>query len=72
MNSNRKGEEGPVPYRTGRFFCVDSQWFFTTREGLDHGPFPTKEKAEWECQTYINVCLKIEERLGTKTVRQID
>lgn len=64
MYGNRKGETGPVPYRTGRFFCVSSAWYFTTREGLDHGPFKTRDKAEWECQTYIQVCLQVEDRLG--------
>ena len=64
MNGKRKGETGPIPYRTGRFFCGDSAWFFSTREGLEHGPFPTKEKAERQCRTYISVCLQVEERLG--------
>ncbi len=64
MGINRKGETGSPGYRTGRFFVVDSAWFFSTREGLDHGPFPTREKAERECLTYINVCLQVEARLG--------
>lgn len=64
MYGNRKGESGPVPYRTGRFFCVGAAWYFTTREGLDHGPFTTREKAEWGCQTYVQVCLQVENRLG--------
>lgn len=65
MDGNRKGESGPVPYRTGRFFVVDSVWYFTTREGLDHGPFPTREKAQLQCKTYIQVCLQVEDRLGS-------
>lgn len=64
MNGNRKGESDPVPYRTGRFFVVDSAWYFTTREGLDHGPFPIREQAEKGCQTYIQVCLQVEDRLS--------
>lgn len=64
MSTNRKGETGVPPYRTGRFFVVDSKWYFSTREGLEHGPFPTKEKAERECLTYIKVCMQVENRLG--------
>ena len=64
MSRNRKGETGTPPYRTGRLFVVDSQWYFSTREGLEHGPFPTREKAERECQTYIKVCMQVEARLN--------
>ena len=64
MDGNRRGETGPIPFRTGRFVLVDSAWYFTTREGLEHGPFPTRNRAERECQTYINVCYQVEERLG--------
>ena len=64
MNRNRKGESCPLPYRTGRFFIGNSNWYFTTREKLDHGPFPTREKAERECKTYIRICLSVEQRLG--------
>jgi len=35
----RSGEEGPVPFRSGRFFWVGGKWYFTTREGFDSGPF---------------------------------
>lgn len=62
MYGNRKGESGPIPYRTGRLFVVDSEWYFTTREELNHGPFPTREIAEQESQTYIQVCLQIENK----------
>lgn len=66
MQANRNKESGPIPYRTGRFFIVDSVWYFTTREGLDHGPFPTREKAEQGCLTYIQVCLAVEDKLNQR------
>lgn len=62
MNKNRSAETGPVPYRTGRYFCVDSKWYFSTREGLDHGPFAKKEMAIDACKMYIGVCLQVEKR----------
>ena len=62
MQRHRKGESDNIPYRTGRFFVVDSKWFFTTREGIEHGPFLTKEKAESECLIYTRVCIQVENR----------
>ena len=64
MQGNRKGESVHIPYRTGRYFCVDSAWYFATREGLTHGPFTTREKAIYSCQTYIHICQQVEDRLG--------
>ena len=65
MDGKRKGETGPVPFRTGRFVVVDSAWYFLTREGIEHGPFPTRNRAERECLTFIKVCFQVEERLGS-------
>lgn len=53
MRDNRKGENGPVPFRSGRFFAVAGQWFFATREGMDHGPFENKEEAEAELRLFL-------------------
>jgi hypothetical protein len=44
--SNRIGEEGSVPNRHGRFLQKDSYWYYTTREGVDIGPFDNREDAE--------------------------
>ena len=71
MNRNRDGESGPTPYRTGRYFCVDSRWYFSTREGLDHGPFKKKEMAIDACKMYIGVCLQVEKRLEAYSPSQI-
>ncbi|GGY88320.1 hypothetical protein GCM10011613_36710 [Cellvibrio zantedeschiae] len=43
---NRAGEEGSVPNRSGRFLQKDSYWYYTTREGVDIGPFDTRADAE--------------------------
>ena len=37
MDKNRRGESGHIPFRTGRFFSVGGEWFFTTREGRTAG-----------------------------------
>jgi len=45
MAGSRKGESGPVPFRSGRIFSIGPEWYFAAREG-DHGPFFSKEEAE--------------------------
>lgn len=63
MELHRKGEKGPTPYRTGRFFTSDSQWFFASREGIDHGPYVNKSRAEAALKQHIDDCQKVENRL---------
>jgi Domain of unknown function (DUF6316) len=43
---NRTGELGSVPDRNGRFIQKDGYWYYTTREGVDIGPFDQREDAE--------------------------
>mgnify|MGYP000299991766 FL=1 len=40
-------------FRCERFMHVNDQWFFTTREFTQEGPFDTKEDAEMESILYI-------------------
>ena len=44
--SVREGEEVKTWFRTNRFITIDKKWYFTTREGLDVGPFKTQLEAE--------------------------
>lgn len=53
--STRTGEDGPVPFRSSRFFCVGGKWYFTTREGFDSGPFATRERAEIGLKRFLHV-----------------
>ena len=43
---NRSGEEGSVPNRNGRFLQKDNYWYYSTREGVDIGPFDSRPDAE--------------------------
>ncbi len=54
MSRHRKGELGAVPFRSGRFFYIDSKWYFACREGKEVGPFPSKQAAEIALAEYIN------------------
>ncbi|GGE74215.1 hypothetical protein GCM10011533_28340 [Streptosporangium jomthongense] len=56
MNTQvRSGEEGRIPFRSSRFFCVGSKWYFTTREGFDSGPFASRERAEIGLKRFLHV-----------------
>ena len=46
MDKLRRGEAGNVPFRSGRFFSVNGNWYFATREGLNEGPFATRQVAQ--------------------------
>lgn len=50
----RKGEHDiPISFRANRLFSIGVNWYFSTREGVDQGPFITKEIAEYEVNNYI-------------------
>ena len=51
--SHRIGEPGKQYFRSDRFFCRDCQWFFTTREGSELGPFSSRGDAQGELLLYI-------------------
>lgn len=53
MSLRRKGEEGHSPFRSERVFNVGIEWYFTTREGKDMGPFENKEEAEAELALFL-------------------
>jgi hypothetical protein len=45
---NRKSDQDSTRtyFRSDRFFSVGDQWYFTTREFGDKGPYESREKAE--------------------------
>lgn len=53
MSPKRKGEDVNYPFRSQRIFTVGSEWYFTTREGKDVGPFKNKEDTEGELLLYL-------------------
>lgn len=65
MRDNRKGEAGPVPFRSGRLFSVGDQWYFATREGTDHGPFENKEDAQAELRLFLRELATADQRFIT-------
>lgn len=65
MEMNRKGESRSIPFRTGRFFCVDAKWYFACREGLDHGPFASKAEAETALRDFLENLDRISESVNS-------
>ena len=53
MSDSRRGEKRQVRFRSDRIFVADSQWYFSTREGEEVGPYATKEEAEAELVRYL-------------------
>jgi hypothetical protein len=50
----REGENRESWFRCNRFYNLKGKWFFSTREGVDFGPFESKNEAESELQLFIN------------------
>lgn len=50
----RSGENRFTPYRSGRFYSVDNEWYFSVRETEDQGPFSSKLSAENGLKTYLS------------------
>ena len=50
---HRNGETETNKPRTERFYCISGQWYFSTRENLQIGPFPSREAAESELRLFL-------------------
>lgn len=50
--------------RSGRFFHATSVrenlsgWYFSTREGIDHGPYLSVAEAQRHCAAYVRRCIE--------------
>jgi D-lyxose ketol-isomerase len=49
----RNGESDKVWFRSDRFFNINQQWYFATREQIDIGPFGTESAARQGLQLFI-------------------
>jgi hypothetical protein len=56
--SVRKGEAEKHWFRSDRFFKVGNDWFFTTRENRDVGPYTTQPEASQGLQLFIECLTK--------------
>jgi hypothetical protein len=58
-NMSRHGEKGGLSFRTERFFAVGNRWYFSTREGIDSGPYASKDRAEEGLRRFLKVAQMI-------------
>lgn len=60
---SRHGEKGAVPFRSVRFYTVDSEWWFAIRRGPDQGPYPTRAAARQGLIEYLSDQFDFERQL---------
>lgn len=49
----REGENRESWFRCNRFYNLKGKWYFSTREGVDFGPFESKDEAISELDSFI-------------------
>lgn len=55
LPKNRRGDHQPGNRADEeRYFDIDGQWYFTTREGITMGPYDSQVQAMEETKSYIN------------------
>lgn len=53
MTNKTKTSAQSWPLYRGRFFEVDGEWYFATRESAGHGPFEDYESAKAACSEFV-------------------
>lgn len=53
LSAPRFGESRRPPERNDRYFRMDRNWYFHTREGRDLGPFHNLPEAERAANNYL-------------------
>ncbi|WP_188150793.1 DUF6316 family protein [Teredinibacter waterburyi] len=66
---NRTGEDGNLPNRSKRFFQKGEYWYYTTREGVDIGPFDTAHEAELGVSDFIDFIIHAEPAVAETLAR---
>lgn len=61
---NRAGEQGSVPSRHGRYLQKDGYWYYSTREGVDIGPYDSHDDAELGVGEFIDFIQASEPRVS--------
>lgn len=47
-------ENKSKPYRSGRFYIIADEWFYSVRETEDQGPYSSKQTAEDSLKIYLS------------------
>lgn len=60
MSRSDDKEEEKMHFQMDRFTCQNGEWFYTTREGEERGPFDSKQEAEGDLTAYVSDKKKLE------------
>ena len=60
----RQGELASSWLRCNRFYQIQDFWYFSTREGVDYGPFDSHDEANNNLQQYIQ---KLNQRVSASS-----
>jgi hypothetical protein len=66
MARKEDGDSEKRFFQVDRFYQTNGEWFYTTREGEEKGPFESKDEAEGDLIAYI-IHLKNLEGFGNKS-----
>lgn len=76
MNQQHKrhGErDNTIPFRSGRFYCIDNEWWFAIRRGPDQGPYPSQAAARQALIEFLNDQFAFEKYLlQSVSLKQVD
>lgn len=61
--TNRCGEQGNLPERNSRFVKKGNYWYYSTREGVDIGPFDNQKDAELGVAEFIEYLTESEPKV---------
>lgn len=53
MGVSRQGENEGFRHRSVRLHNAGDDWYFSTRGGTEHGPFPSRQDAEAALREYV-------------------
>ena len=61
MPRKEDGEDDKRYFQVDRFVQQNGEWFYTTREGEERGPFESKEEAKGDLIVYVRHMKKMED-----------
>lgn len=61
MSRKEDGDNDKRYFQVDRFYQQNGEWFYTTREGTERGPFESKEEAEGDLIVYVRRMKKMED-----------
>ncbi len=60
MTRSTDGKDEKLHFQMDRLVQQNGEWFYMTREGVERGPFESKEDAEGDMIAYIRHQLNLE------------